>query len=158
MDDIYFLIGLSRRGERVDFGGRGGGGEPVESYIRDLCANGTRRQGRKLPIQHWIGIPLRIILYTMTRIAGVSTIIFRQGSMSHVAKEGPETGASLQSSRGLWSALNLADAVILAVTAKLAEVFGGHIGAVGRQVKAGVAAGLTIIRWLNASRPGPPFS
>ena len=50
VDDIYFLTGLSRRGERVEFGGRGGGGEPVDSYIRDLCIEETRRQGGKLPI------------------------------------------------------------------------------------------------------------
>ena len=50
IDDIYFLIGLSRRGDPVEFGGRRGGAEPVESYIRDLCTEGTRRQGRKLPI------------------------------------------------------------------------------------------------------------
>ena len=54
----------------VEFGGRGGGGEPVESYIRDLCAEGTRRQGEKLPIQHVTDILLRTILYTVTRIAG----------------------------------------------------------------------------------------
>ena len=42
VDDIYFLTGLSHRGERVEFGGRGDGVEPVESYIRDLCADGTR--------------------------------------------------------------------------------------------------------------------
>jgi hypothetical protein len=42
----------------------------VESYIRDLCAKGTRHQGEKLPIQHVIDIPLRMILYTVTRIAG----------------------------------------------------------------------------------------
>ena len=50
IDDIYFLTGLSCRGELVTFGGRGGGGEPVESYIRDLCTEGTRRQGGKIPI------------------------------------------------------------------------------------------------------------
>lgn len=54
----------------VEFGGRGGGGELVESYIRDLCAEGTRRQGGKLPIHHVTDIPLRTILYTVTRIAG----------------------------------------------------------------------------------------
>ena len=70
VDDIYFLTGLSRRGEPIEFGGRGGGGEPVESYIRDLCVEGTRRQGEKLLIQHVTDIPLRTILYTMTRIAG----------------------------------------------------------------------------------------
>ena len=70
VDDIYFLTGLSHRGESVEFGSRGGGGEPVESYIRDLCDDGTRRQGGKLPIQHVMDIPLRTILYTVTRIAG----------------------------------------------------------------------------------------
>ena len=68
--DIYFLTGLSRRGEPVEFGSRGGGGEPMESYIRDLCAEGTRRQGGKLPIQHVTDIPLRTILYTVTRTIG----------------------------------------------------------------------------------------
>ena len=66
--DIYFLTRLSRRGKRVEFNGRGGGGEPVESYIRDLCADGTCRQGGKLPIQHVTNIPLRTILYTVMRI------------------------------------------------------------------------------------------
>ena len=70
VDDIYFLTGLSRRGEWVDFGSHGGGREPVESYIRDLCADGTRRQGGKLLIQHVTDIPLRTILYTVTHIAG----------------------------------------------------------------------------------------
>ena len=54
----------------VAFGGQGGGGEPMESYIRDICAEGTRCQGGKLPIQHVTNIPLRTILYTMTHIAG----------------------------------------------------------------------------------------
>ena len=70
VDDIYFLTGLSHRGEVVEFGGRGGGGEPMESYIRDLCAEGTRHQGEKLPIQHVTDIPLCTILYIVTHIAG----------------------------------------------------------------------------------------
>ena len=74
MDDIYFLTRLSRQGERVEFGGRGGRGEPVESYIRDLCADGTHRQGGKLSIQHVMNIPLRTILYTVTRIAGSTSV------------------------------------------------------------------------------------
>ena len=43
VDDIYFLTRLSHRGEMVEFGSHGGGGEPVESYIMDLCADGIRR-------------------------------------------------------------------------------------------------------------------
>ena len=74
IDDIYFLTGLSRRGERIEFGGRGGGGESVDSYIRDLCVEGTRKQGEKLPIQHVSDIPLRTILYTITCIAGSTSM------------------------------------------------------------------------------------
>ena len=70
MDDIYFLTGPSRRDETVEFSSRGGGGEPTESYIRDLCADGTRRQGGKLLIQHVMNISLCTILYTVTRIVG----------------------------------------------------------------------------------------
>ena len=50
VDDIYFLTGLSHRGESMYFGGRGGSGESVDSYVSDLCVSGTRKQGRKLPI------------------------------------------------------------------------------------------------------------
>ena len=74
INDICFLTGLFRRGKQVEFGGHGGGGESVDLYIRDLCVEGTRRQGRKLPIQHMSNIPLRTILYTVTRIVG-STLV-----------------------------------------------------------------------------------
>ena len=70
VDDIYFLTGLSCRGERVEFGDRTGGGELVDFYIKDLCVDGTRRQDRKLPIQHVTDIPLYTILYTVMRIVG----------------------------------------------------------------------------------------
>lgn len=50
VDDIYFLIGLSHRGESVYFGGRGGSGVLVYSYMSDLCTSGTRKKGGKLPI------------------------------------------------------------------------------------------------------------
>ena len=50
VDDIYFLIGLSRRGESVYFGGQGGSGESVDSYVNDLCVSGIHKQGGKLPI------------------------------------------------------------------------------------------------------------
>ena len=74
IDDIYFLIGLSYRGERVEFGGRGGGRESVDSYVSDLCMEGTRKQGEKLPIQHVSDIPLRTILYIVARIAGSTSV------------------------------------------------------------------------------------
>ena len=70
VDDIYFLTGLSRRGQSVYFDGRGGGGESVDSYVSDLCVEGTRKQVEKLPIQHVTNIPLETILFTVARLAG----------------------------------------------------------------------------------------
>jgi hypothetical protein len=70
VDDIHFLTGLSHRGESVYFSGRGGGGESVNSYMSDLCVEGTRKQGGKLPSQHVTDIPLKTILFTVTRIVG----------------------------------------------------------------------------------------
>lgn len=32
------------------FGGRGGGRESIDSYVSDLCVEGTRKQVNKLPI------------------------------------------------------------------------------------------------------------
>jgi hypothetical protein len=71
IDDIYFLTGLSCRGESVEFGGQGGGGESVDLYVSDLCVEGTCKQGRKLPTQHVSDIPLRTILYTDTIVGMV---------------------------------------------------------------------------------------
>lgn len=54
----------------------------MDSYIRDLCVDGTHRQGEKLPIQHVIDIPLCTILYTVTHIAGSTSA--HLASKSHV--------------------------------------------------------------------------
>ena len=70
VDAIYFLTRLSPRGGSVYFGGRGGDRDSVDSYVSDLCVEGTRKQGGKLPIQHVTDIPLKTILFTMTRLAG----------------------------------------------------------------------------------------
>lgn len=66
IDDIYFLIGLSHRGEIVSFVGQEGGGESVDSYVNDLCTLATHKQGGKLPIQHVSSITLWTVLFTMT--------------------------------------------------------------------------------------------
>lgn len=70
VDDIYLLMGLSCQGNPVSFGGRGGSGELVDSYVNDLCMPGTHKQGGKLPIQHVTNVSLRTILFTVTRMVG----------------------------------------------------------------------------------------
>jgi hypothetical protein len=70
VDDIYFLVGLSHRGEPISFGGWGGSGESMDSYVNDLCTLGTRKQGGTLPIKHVTIFSLKKILFTVTRMAG----------------------------------------------------------------------------------------
>ena len=70
VDDIYFLTGLSRRGESVYFGVWGGSRESIDSYVSDLCVLGTRKQGGKLPIKHVIDVSLKTILFIVTWLVG----------------------------------------------------------------------------------------
>ena len=42
----------------------------MDSYVNDLCVEGTRKQGGKLPIRHVTYVPLKTILFTITRLAG----------------------------------------------------------------------------------------
>lgn len=69
VDDIYFLTRLSRRGESMEFSGRGGGEESVDSYVSKLFMVGSHKQGGNLPSQHMSEIPLKPILYIVTCIA-----------------------------------------------------------------------------------------
>lgn len=66
VDDIYFLMVFSCRGESIYIGGRGGSGQSMDSYMNDLCMEGTHKQGEKLPIHHMIDVPLKTILFTIT--------------------------------------------------------------------------------------------
>lgn len=85
VDDIYFLMGLSRRGDSIYIGGRGGSGESVDSYVNDLCVEGTRKQGEKLPIQHVIDVLLKTILFTVTRLAGSTSAHLASRSQVHIS-------------------------------------------------------------------------
>ena len=42
----------------------------IDTYVSDLCAPRTRKQGGKLPIQHIIDMSLKTILFTVARLVG----------------------------------------------------------------------------------------
>jgi hypothetical protein len=51
VEDIYFLMGLSRRGEVVNLKSRGvGSGMKIEEYIDTHCIAGTEKVRSQLPI------------------------------------------------------------------------------------------------------------
>jgi hypothetical protein len=51
IEDIYFLIGLSRLGSRVILTGSRGGGKPMNHYISAHCVLGTQKHSGKFSIR-----------------------------------------------------------------------------------------------------------
>ena len=73
VEDIYFLTGLSHRGEFVDLKSRGAGsGMKVEQYIESHCVAGTPMVGSQIPIRAIGNLILNIIVLVLTRIIGLS--------------------------------------------------------------------------------------
>jgi hypothetical protein len=70
IEDIYFLMGLSRRGSRVTLTGSRGGGLPMNEYIRQYCVPEAERRSGKVAIRDVWDLPLWTILFTISRMAG----------------------------------------------------------------------------------------
>ena len=67
VDDIYFITGLSRRGEVVNLKAPGvGGGIPMEKYIATHCVVVTDKVGIQLPIREIENLSLKIIVLFLT--------------------------------------------------------------------------------------------
>lgn len=62
------------------FTGRGGGGESVDTYVRDYCRRNTQNVSKNLQISQVVSLPLCTILFTITLITGSTT--------PHLAKKG----------------------------------------------------------------------
>lgn len=75
IDDIYFLTGLSRRGAPISLSGFAKGGESMRDYIRQFCQSGAHssRDG-KINIRNVSDLPLRKILFTISKLVGRATL------------------------------------------------------------------------------------
>jgi hypothetical protein len=63
VEDIYFITGLSRRGEVVNLKARGAGsGMNIEDYIATHCVAGTEKVGSQLPIRAINNLSFKIIV------------------------------------------------------------------------------------------------
>ena len=69
VEDIYFLIGLSRRGAPISLTSSRGGDITTRELIDRHYATGTRTSGKKIPIRVLTDGPLRTVLFTMQRVA-----------------------------------------------------------------------------------------
>jgi hypothetical protein len=75
VENIYFLTGLSRRGEVVNLKARGvWSGMNIEEYIATYCVAGTEKVGSQLPIRAINNLSLKIIFLVLTRIIGSTSL------------------------------------------------------------------------------------
>jgi hypothetical protein len=75
VEDIYFLIGLSRQGEVVDLKSHGArSGMKFEEYIKAHCVVGTPMVGSQIPIRAIGNLILNIIMLMLTRIIGSTSL------------------------------------------------------------------------------------
>ena len=65
IEDIYFIIGLSRRGEPVNFQHKATGGLNVEDYIRVYYAEGTQKIRTQTPIRDVQGLHMKILIFAI---------------------------------------------------------------------------------------------
>ena len=75
VEDIYFLTGLSHRGEVVNLKSWGAGsGIKIEDYIDSHCIVGTPKVGSQLPIREINNLILKIVVLMLTRIIGSASL------------------------------------------------------------------------------------
>ena len=80
---MYFLTGLSRRGLPISLTGSTVGGETVRDYVMQYCYPGSEpRKYGKINIRDVRDLPLRTILFTITKLAG--TITFHVANRSYM--------------------------------------------------------------------------
>ena len=70
LEDIYFLMGLSKRGEAITFSGHQGSEYSTDDYIDEFCRVGACKVSGKIPIKDVTSLPLRTILFTLTKLEG----------------------------------------------------------------------------------------
>ena len=75
-EDVYFIAGLSRRGAPVNFEGTDRGGDPlsVQNYIDIYCKPDTQKRGSCIPIVHIRNFTLQVLVSTIVRVAGSSSL------------------------------------------------------------------------------------
>jgi hypothetical protein len=70
---IYFITGLSRRGEVPNFQYRGGGWS-INEFINEYCIVDTKKSGSQVLIKQITNKSLRVILYTLVWIVGSNSL------------------------------------------------------------------------------------
>jgi len=70
IDDVYFLTGLSQRGDHVNLVGKRPSRLTTKALIHTHYKDGGKKSGGKITITNVAYFPLKEILYTITRETG----------------------------------------------------------------------------------------
>lgn len=74
VEDIYFIMGLSRRGEAVHAWGRTWSSMTIEDYVQIYFPGHPKKVGSQISITHVASLSLRIILFTIARVNGSASL------------------------------------------------------------------------------------
>lgn len=72
--DIYFIMGLSQRGERVQLFRSHPGDESISTLIMRHFPGDKMMRGGKVKIETIDNLPLRMILYTIARVSATQAL------------------------------------------------------------------------------------
>ena len=89
LEDIYFIIGLSQRGTPVNLEGtsRGSDLQSVQDYINTYCMPGTQKRGTCICIAHIHSFTLQVLVSTVVRVAGSSSLHLANRNQMRIAME-----------------------------------------------------------------------
>ena len=74
VEDIYFITGLSRRGDPVDLHGKPLGGLTVDDYVHVYCVEGSKKVWTQIAIKYLRELHMKILLFTIGRVAGSTSL------------------------------------------------------------------------------------
>jgi hypothetical protein len=81
-EDVYFLIGLSRRGKLVNLHTFPPGPFNITDYIGMHCEADTKKVGSQVPIHKITNLSLKVIVFLIGWITGSTTL--HQDSPAHM--------------------------------------------------------------------------
>lgn len=88
VEDICFLIGLSRRGSPIPLSGSRRGGEAIKDYISAHSRPRSQpTKDEKIDIKDLVSLPMRMILFIIARLASSATLHFSNRSHMQYALE-----------------------------------------------------------------------
>jgi len=85
LEDIYFLTGLSKRGEPISLFGARPGGQSVTSLRLELCDDQGDPKDKRIDIKNIIRPELKVIAFTVTRLCGSAALHVATGSQMRIA-------------------------------------------------------------------------